>query len=38
MGNYGENLQNDQNWPFSANLTDFFGKICHYGSFLASLV
>ena len=21
----GENLQNDQNWPFWANLTHFFG-------------
>ena len=34
----GENLENDQNWPFLANLTDFFGKIHHCGSFLASLV
>ena len=34
----GENLQNDQNWPFWANLTNFFSKIRHGGSFLASLV
>ena len=34
----GKNLQNDQNWPFWANLTDFFGKIRHCGSFWASLV
>ena len=29
----GKNLQNDQNWPFWANLTDFFSKIHHCGSF-----
>ena len=34
----GKNLQNDQNWPFWANLTHFFSKIHHSGSFLATLV
>ena len=29
----GKNLQNDQNWPFWANLTHFFGSIWHCGSF-----
>ena len=33
----GKNLQNEQNWPFLANLTNFFSKIHHCGSFLASL-
>ena len=34
----GKNLQNVQNWPFWANITHFFSKICHCRSFWATLV
>ena len=37
-GKRWKNLQNDQNWPFGANLSHFFGKNCHCGSFWATSV
>ena len=33
-GKRWKNLQNDQNWPFGANLSHLFGKIHHCGSLL----
>ena len=37
-GKRWENMQNDQNWPFWANLSPFFGKIRHCASFWAASV
>ena len=37
-GKRWENMQNDQNWLFWANLSHFLGNICHCGSFCAASV
>ena len=37
-GKRWKNMLDDQNWPFWANVSHFFGKIHHYGSFGATSV